>query len=241
MSTPGSGARARQVAVAAGLAALVTAVEYLFRHYVLFWIPRIGSLRVNDMIVLAVAYVGLVGLVGSVVHLDWRQARGELRAGLVELASRWERTRWAVALFLGIVVLAAVDHLLWGEARLPMLVSRWRNPVVLFAAAAPVLVPVVTIAVNGFVVPVAEEFLWRGQVQQRLAAAIPAAAAIAITAVLFSLKHVLVDASWGRFLTLVAFGAICGLVARRHGWPASAALHGFVNATATVVGLVRGN
>jgi membrane protease YdiL (CAAX protease family) len=101
-----------------------------------------------------------------------------------------------------------------------------------------VLEVVALMAVNGVVVPIAEEYLWRGQVQARLLRVWPAAVAIGTTAVLFSLKHVLVDASWGRFLTLVAFGALCGMLARRHSWRTSAALHLVVNTAATGAGLV---
>jgi hypothetical protein len=40
-------------------------------------------------------------------------------------------------------------------------------------------------------------------------------------------KHVLVDASWGRFLTLAAFGIICGAAAKQKGWRSSAVLYIF--------------
>jgi hypothetical protein len=69
---------------------------------------------------------------------------------------------------------------------------------------------------------------------------LPAAADIGVTAILFSLKHVVVDASWGRFLTLVAFGGICGIVALRHTWRSSASLHLVVNTAATAVALALG-
>jgi len=66
------------------------------------------------------------------------------------------------------------------------------------------------------------------------------AQSLGMTAILFSLKHVVVDASWGRFLTLVAFGSICGIVAQRHTWRSSAALHLVVNTATTAVGLALG-
>jgi len=61
-----------------------------------------------------------------------------------------------------------------------------------------------------------------------------------LTAILFSLKHALVDASLGRFLALIAFGAICGVVAQRNGWRRSAALHMVANTILTIMGLVFG-
>lgn len=106
------------------------------------------------------------------------------------------------------------------------------------AGAGPVLSGLAVIGVNGVVVPIAEEFLWRGIVQRRLLQALPVAWAIGTTAVMFSLKHVVVDASWGRFLTLVAFGCICGILAQRNSWRTSAALHLFVNTVTTVVALI---
>ena len=85
------------------------------------------------------------------------------------------------------------------------------------------------ILVNGLFVPIAEEYLWRGLVQVRLIRILPAPFAIGLTAILFSLKHVLVDASMGRFLALIAFGVICGVVAERNTWKRSAALHTVFN------------
>jgi membrane protease YdiL (CAAX protease family) len=96
------------------------------------------------------------------------------------------------------------------------------------------------VLVNGLFVPVAEEFLWRGVVQVRLIRILPVPIAIGLTALLFSLKHVLVDASLGRFLALTAFGVICGMVAQRSTWHRSAALHIVMNTAATVIGLIFG-
>ena len=86
----------------------------------------------------------------------------------------------------------------------------------------------------------ASRFLWRGLVQVRLARVLSIHPAIGLTAVLFSLKHALVDASLGRLLTLTSFGVICGIVAHRHGWRRSAALHIVVNTVLTAIGLVLG-
>jgi membrane protease YdiL (CAAX protease family) len=120
-----------------------------------------------------------------------------------------------------------------------MQVSSYRNSTIWFTSVAPVLSGLAVIGVNGVLVPIAEEYLWRGTIQVRLLRALPSAWAIGTTAVLFSLKHVVVDASWGRFLTLVAFGCICGIIAQRNTWRSSAVLHLFVNTVTTVVGLIR--
>ena len=227
----------REFPIGLVLAGLVTAVEYSFRHYVLFWMPVIGTRRVDDMLALALAYALLTVGVGAAAHLRWRAELTALGQALRELLTQWTFLRWIIAMFLSLVVLSIIDRALWGGVRLPMWVSAYRNETVWFAGAAQILTAVSTIAVNGLLVPVAEEYLWRGNIQPRFQQALPAAAAVALTATLFSLKHVLVDASLVRFLTLTAFGAICGIVALRHSWRHSASLHLVVNTIATTAGL----
>ena len=227
-------------AFAAALVVGIVATEYLFRHYVMFWMPTVGNLRVNDMLALAMAYSLLTIAVGSLMHADWREERRNLGQALHEFATRWTYTPWLLVMMLSLVVLPPVDHWLWAGLHFPMWVSDFRNPVVLFAQAALALEVLARIAVNGILVPIAEEYLWRGVIQERLSRVLPVFGAIGITAILFSLKHVIIDASWGRFLTLLAFGAICGIVARRHTWRSSAALHVVVNTATTAVGLVLG-
>ena len=226
------------VAMAVVVMGVVVAGEYFFRHYVLFWMPTVGSLRVNDMLALAMAYSLLTVALGSLAHADWRRELHRLGEALHDFATRWTFTPWLLGLMLSLVVLPAVDRWLWAGLRLPMWVSSFRNAVVWFPHAAPALEVVALIAVNGILVPVAEEYLWRGVIQARLLRVFPGAMAIGVTAICFSLKHVIVDASWGRFLTLVAFGTLCGIVARRHTWRSSAALHLVVNTASTAVGLV---
>jgi len=224
-------------AAAAALAVLVTAVEYFFRHFVLFWMPTLGRLNVNDMLALALAYSLLAIAVGAAARVHWRQELRAVGQALRELATQWAFIPWILLTILSLVLLSLVDQRLWAGVRVPMWVASYRNPAAWLASAAPLLNAVAVVAVNGVLVPVAEEFLWRGQIQAHLRAAFPLALAIGVTATLFSLKHVIVDASWGRFLTLVAFGAICGIVAARNTWRTSAALHLFVNLVTTVVAL----
>jgi hypothetical protein len=49
-------AAVRDVAFALGLAGIVIAGEYVFRHFLMFWFPILGTLHVNDMVALAVFY-----------------------------------------------------------------------------------------------------------------------------------------------------------------------------------------
>jgi membrane protease YdiL (CAAX protease family) len=122
-----------------------------------------------------------------------------------------------------------------------MLTSSARNSNVWLPTLAPVLKVTSIIFVNGLFVPVGEEFLWRGFVQPRLARAMSVPLAIGITALCFSLKHVLVDASFGRFLTITALGVIFGIVAQRKSWKASAALHIVINMLSSIAALVLGS
>jgi hypothetical protein len=64
--------------------------------------------------------------------------------------------------------------------------------------------------VNGELVPVAEEWLWRGVVQPRFCRAFGAGAGMAVTAVLFSVKRAIVDASLGRLLAMIAAVIVLG-------------------------------
>lgn len=72
------------------------------------------------------------------------------------------------------------------------------------------------ILINGLFVPIAEEYQWRGLVQVGLIHILPAPFAIGLTAILFSLEYTFADASLGRFLAMIAFGTICGIIIQRN-------------------------
>ncbi len=232
--------RSRNLSVALAVVGLVIGGEYFFRHYVLFWFPIFGTLLVNDMLSLFLVYLLLPVGLGPFMHVNWQQEVAGIVQSLREGLRSWDFTFWVLALVLGVWALSMVDRHLWGNIQIPMIVSSYRNSTVWLARQAPILKVVSLILVNGLFVPIAEEYLWRGLVQVRLSRVLPIPLAIGLTAVLFSLKHVLVDASLGRFLALIAFGAICGLVAQRDSWRRSATLHMVVNTVVTVVGLVFG-
>jgi membrane protease YdiL (CAAX protease family) len=231
---------ARALGAALAVAGLVIGGEYFFRHYVLFWLPVLGDLLVNDMLALFLIYLLLTAGLGLFVHSDWGRELAGVGQTLREGLTSWNFTSWVLALVLGVWAVSMLDRFLWGSVKLPMLVSPWRNSTVWLAGLAPILKVLAVIFVNGLFVPFAEEYLWRGLVQAYLLRLLPAPLAIGSTALLFSLKHVLVDASPGRFLALVAFGAICGLAAQRNSWNRSAAMHMVANTIATIAGLVFG-
>ncbi|QCC60476.1 CPBP family intramembrane metalloprotease [Natrinema thermotolerans] len=87
---------------------------------------------------------------------------------------------------------------------------------------------------NGFVVPIAEEQVWRGVVQTELVEARGAVAGIAVTAVLFAFKHVIVDLSVVRLTTLLTLAALLCVVRYRWNTVSSTVAHVVVNAALTV-------
>lgn len=232
--------RSRSLCVALAVVGLVIGGEYFFRHYVLFWLPIIGTLLVNDMLSLFLGYLLLSVSIGLLMHVNWQQELAGIVQSLREGLASWNFTFYVLALVLSVWALSMLDRLLWGNIELPMFVSSYRNSTVWLAKLAPVLQAASLIFVNGLFVPIAEEYLWRGLVQVRLMHVLPAPFAMGLTAFLFSLKHALVDASLARFLALIAFGAICGVAAQRCSWKRSAALHIVVNTMVTIAGLIVG-
>jgi membrane protease YdiL (CAAX protease family) len=206
----------------------------------MFWFPTIGDLKVNDMISSLIVYILLMLICGLAIHTNWKLELKGLVFSLRELIKTWQYVPWLLLLALSAALLP-LDRLLWGGAKLmPWFTSSYQSSTKWFVAQAPTIRVVALVSVNGFFVPLAEEFLWRGIVQVRLLRILPAPLAIGITAVLFSFKHVLVDDSFGRFLFIIAFGVICGVVARRKSWQASASVHMFTNTAGTIVALAVG-
>lgn len=89
---------------------------------------------------------------------------------------------------------------------------------------------------HGIVAPITEELAWRGVVQSALVEAWEPAVGIAATAVLFTAKHAVLDASLARVPTVLVLAVVLGLVRHRWGTTASTVVHGVVN-LASVVGL----
>jgi len=216
----------------------IVVTEYFFRHYVLFWFPQIGSWRVNDMVSILVAYSFLVGIFGSLTAVDWKKELFGTFNAISDCLFSWKYIPWVIAMVLNIVIFSFLDRLLFANVKLPIYEAAYLNPVVWLPEQATVLKVISVIVVNGLFVPVAEEFLWRGIVQPRLGRIFPISVAISITAILFSIKHVIIDGSFSRFLVAIGFGVICGILAYRKNWNASAALHVFINTVSSITALV---
>ncbi len=227
------------------LAAIITAVEYFARRGLAHLVPRIAHSRVNDMFSMAVAYLPLVAAVGWLLGMRGKVQLRRLGFQLI----RFPRTQlfWLGFAFTGAAaaLLVPVDRLLdqWFQTQALAGLLKWeaagRSPApTLLHGWGNALVPVALLLVNGVLVPLCEEFLWRGVIQRRLALVLGPWPAIAATAVLFSLKHAVVDASLGRLLFIVGLGTIWGYVAHRRSWHASAVLHAATNTLATLLMLV---
>jgi membrane protease YdiL (CAAX protease family) len=254
-----SSTSATRLAVQAlGLAGIIVLAEYLARRMLAPTLPSIGAPPVNseslpigppvfnDMLATGVIYGLLVTLVIP-RHDRTLAALGGAIRGVAAQARGW--LPWiGGALFLGAVVaLAPLDAQLWGGVRLPSFTVP-PSTTVLFASAAAPLAIVSLLVVNGVVIPLAEERLWRGLIQPQLRVAWGVVPSLVVTAMLFSLKHAIVDASLGRLLALVAGGLVLGLVAYRaseshgvgSGWKASAVSHMAGNLVATSLALMAG-
>jgi len=219
---------------------VIVSTEYFFRHYFLFWFPHIGTLRVNDMISLFLAYFILAGTLGFITAVDWNKELSAVYRAVHECITKWSYVPWIIAIVASITVLSVLDRWLLSNLTIPVLESSHRNSTIWLSVLALPLKAISLVVVNGLFVPVAEEFLWRGIVQPRFARVFALPVAIGITATLFSLKHVLVDGSFGRFLMAIGFGVICGLLSYRKGWTASAALHAVINTISSIAALATG-
>lgn len=231
---------------ALGLAVIIVVTEYVARRVLAPALPTIGAPVVNDMLASALAY----GLMVAIVVPDSARSVASLRravGGVLGYTRTWLPWIGAAAFLGSVVVLAPLDGLLWGAVRLPSFTAPAATTV-LFASAATPLSVVSLLLVNGVVIPLAEERLWRGLIQPRLRVAWGLVPALAVTAVLFSLKHAIVDASMGRLLALTAGGLVLGVVAYRGGgadgeaagWRASAVSHMVGNLAATSLALASG-
>jgi membrane protease YdiL (CAAX protease family) len=164
----------------------------------------------------------------------------QLRRTLAEIWGNLQNSsvQVAAALALGAGWLSLLDERLWGDVEIPFLISPWQSDIILLEPIGLVLGIISLLLVNGVIVPVVEEWLWRGLIQPRVTGALGYIPGLIITSVLFSFKHVIIDGSLGRMLTLTAFGVIMGITAARLGWRAAAMAHMLANTVATSIGLI---
>jgi membrane protease YdiL (CAAX protease family) len=255
---PDSGTRSGGgVAQALGLAGLIVLAEYLARRLLAPTLPSIGAPPVNseslpigapvvnDMVAAALIYGLLLALVVP-RHDRPMAALVQAARGIARQAATWLPWIGGVLFLAAVVASMPLDAWLWGDVRLPSFTVP-PSTTVLFASASVPLAIASLLLVNGVVIPLAEERLWRGLIQPRLRVAWGVIPALLVTAALFSLKHAIVDASLGRLLALTLGGLVLGLVAYRgresdggSGWKASAVSHMVGNLIATSLALMAG-
>lgn len=217
---------------AIGWVALIILAEYMARRFVVRWLPILAAAPVNDMLAFVLCYVPLVwfSVPGTQRHLHFvSQAIRSI------LAQAKTRLPWvsAIAVLILISLFIFVDQWLWGKVQLPSWQSPYLSPL-LFPQLAPVLVVASLLLVNGIFIPVVEEWLWRGLIQPRFIGRLGLVSGLLLTAVLFSLKHAIVDASLGRLLSLICFGIVLGIVAHRKTWESAALTHILANSISTI-------
>lgn len=223
------------VVVAIAWIILIILAEYLARRFVAPLLPTLAAAQVNDMLAFILCYVPLVWFSAPRTQRNLRSGSQEIRTILAR-AKTWLPWAGAIAILITISLLAPVDQWLWGQIQLPA----WQSPALgplLFPQLAPVLVAISLLLVNGIFVPIVEEWLWRGLIQPRFVGRLGLAFGVLITAFLFSLKHMIVDASLGRLLTLTGFGLIIGVIAHRQDWQSAAVAHVLVNSIASIIAL----
>lgn len=212
---------------------LIIITEYIARRFVVRWLPVLVAAQVNDMLALILCYVPLVWFSVPQAQRNLQSVSQVIRTILAR-AKTWLPWVGAIAILIFIFLLAPIDQRLWRNVQLPGWQSSFLGPLLL-PQLAPVLVVVSLFLVNGIFVPLVEEWLWRGVIQPRFVGRLGLVSGLLLTSILFSLKHVIVDASLGRFLTLTAFGVVVGIVARRKGWESAALTHTVVNIVSTLL------
>lgn len=104
---------------------------------------------------------------------------------------------------------------------------------------AGILAAALLLPLNGVLGPVLEEFAWRGYVQTRLIEGLGVRNGLALTAVLFAAKHVVVDLSAFRLTSLLVFSFAVGLIRIRWGTTATTIAHVVLNLVATSFGIAE--
>lgn len=208
-----AGVRVGQPAVQRGLERLVGA-------------PDPTALRTPAMLIVAGLSMGVLMVTFRAIArrarltaaaLGYQWSRGIVRAGLLS----------GLALFAVLLVTAAIDRAVFDPEGHGVWVRR-------LAGTGPALWGALLL-VNGLLVPIVEEYAWRGYIQGRLVWCWGAPTGVAVTAVAFALKHVIADLSLTRVTTLAVGAVGLGLIATRRGTTASTAAHAFANTAATLL------
>jgi membrane protease YdiL (CAAX protease family) len=177
--------------------------------------------------------LALLFLASPIAWLMVRQFAGSLPSSSGETAGAGSRTSeltWGLAL--GALALGAIFPLEWIDTRL-------FGPQPPIAVGKDALTLALIVGINGLWVPVFEELAWRGRLQSSLQHFHGAGWALAGGAILFSLKHAVVDASPGRLVTLLGVGLVLGFAYQRGGIRSAVVAHIVLNTCAGVLTWLR--
>ena len=206
---------------------LWTVVEIIARRVLA---PKVGKFTDDDL-----AGDMLVSL-ATIPPLGWVIARIAHRMGIKQKHWGYEWTPRAIGggIVAGIAGLASVgittqiDRLLFGGLEDTEVVTEETSPV-----AATLL-----LAVNGIVVPIVEEFAWRGVIQPAFVERFGRLTGIGLTSISFSLKHAVIDRSLNRTTMLFGLGSVFGIARHQLGTSASTAAHITGNLPASLIAIV---
>lgn len=206
---------------------LWTAVELIARRVLA---SRVGKFTDDDL-----AGDMLVSL-ATIPLLGWVIARIGNRMGFKQKHWDYEWTPQAIGsgIVTGVVGLASlgittqIDRFLFGDLENTEVVTEDTSTTT----------AILLLIVNGIIVPIVEEFVWRGIIQTAFVERFDTATGIGLTSLSFSLKHAVVDRSFNRVTMLFGLGSIFGIARHRLGTSASTAAHITGNLPASLIAIV---
>jgi membrane protease YdiL (CAAX protease family) len=216
------------VAVAVAASALWLVVEFVLRRELAAPIgDLLGSAADGYVAALALATVGgaamaaAIGYRGGVAVADWDLSLS--RRGVLE----------------GVGAVVAYYALLFAAAIVATVAFGFDPNAATTGGGvdAPTVTLVALFVANGVLGPIAEEVAWRGVVQTALTEAVGVAAGVAVTAIAFAAKHLLVDLAAPplRVASLVFLAFAFGVLRHRNGTGSAIVAHVLANTTATAL------
>lgn len=231
------GEAARRLAVRAGLSA------------VLLWVVIEFGIRIGGVVAIGLAYLAATGwgetpleqlgaagfgLLVLALLVLWVVFYRRILRGRFSLPDLGYRFTWSAGL-IGIACGVGLLGILWATATIDTRIFGPNIEFLNIVAAAPMLGILALFVGNGLLAPIVEELAWRGYIQGRLALGWNPRAALVATALLFAVKHMVVDASLSRSVTLVVASLALGVIRYRWGTFESTLAHFAMNFTATTL------
>lgn len=192
-----------------------------------------GSARGADLIVSVIGFALVTGLIawwGQQLGID--SSEWDYTVSLRSIAAGLTGVVGYFVVYVGIVLLVTLVGI-----GLPS-----NAGAVLGTAEWPLWVVGALLLINGILVPIIEEFAWRGVIQTALMESFGTVVGSVLTAAAFVLKHVIVDwgEPWFRLVSLIVLALLfCGLRVR-FGTASSTITHIGVNSIATAL-LIAGS